>query len=835
MNGNASGSIASDLTINSLRLTAASVVNIDATRTLTLQSGGLLVTGSGATSIAGAGTLRGAAGQDLVIHQNGSQTLTIAATIADNGGATALTKTGDGMLVLSGTNTYTGHTYINGRAGGGSSTGQAILSVTSLVSSGSDNLGSSTNQIYFNNGVLRYANTTTDATTVRTVNLLSGGGTFDVQTSGRVLTLSGKITGEGLAADEGYFFGQGNLNKVGAGTLILTSGDNDYTGSTIISAGTLRLAGAGKLGGKDTYYSQVVMSAGATLELNGTNQTVGLLSGAGGSIRNSGSGTSVFTIGADNVSSNTPLWGVGAGYGGVIEDGTTGKVSLVKTGTGLQILSGNNTYTGATDVTRGNLQVGSGTGATSGAVAGAGGTTVRTGATLSGNGTVGAATALTRVQSGGMLSVGTFEQTVAQTLAINGAFLNDGVISLDVWGKGLSDRLKFNTDSSIDLNGSLILNNQSTFTAWELGDSLQLIDWGAVSLANRNINFATVDLGSLGILTEGLLWDFGRFQSTGVIRVMEDVLYGALVWDANTSTSGAQDNNGIWTTDNHWWDSNTATNTAFVNGGSVIFGAGNGAPGTVSVSVAAAGVTVKHITFQNPGSGTYDIQGPGAITLGTNSWITTNVDATIRATLAGAGGFTKAGAGTLTLLGNNTFTGISTLFSGVLEVGSTRGLGLGGAGTIVFDGGTLRHGMGIINDFSTRFGAIGGGGAVVNTNGQHITYATGFTGNGTFTKTGDGRLLLSATTNTYGGRLSWIAASSPLVRATCLAQARISPTASWCVAARRLTCLPCRMRNLQATRRSALSSTDGGWTGWVPDCELQHELVHGQSPAVLST
>ncbi|WP_265593690.1 autotransporter-associated beta strand repeat-containing protein [Verrucomicrobium sp. BvORR034] len=751
LNGNATTSIASDLTINSLRLTAASTVNIDASRTLTLHTGGLLVTGSGATTIGGAGTLRGAAGQDLVIHQNSSQTLTISAIIANNGGATALTKTGDGMLVLSGTNTYTGNTYINGRAGGGSSTGQAILSVTSLATSGFDNLGSTGNQIYFNNGVLRYANTTTDATTSRTVNLLSGGGTFDVQTSGRILTLSGKITGEALASDEGFYFGQGNLNKVGSGTLVLTSGDNDYTGSTIVSAGTLRLAGAGKLGGRNGYYSQVMMSAGAILELNGTSQTVGLLSGAGGSIRNSGAGTSVLTIGADNVSSSSPLWGVGVGFAGVLEDGTSGKLSVVKTGTGLQILSGNNTYTGATDVTRGTLQVGNGTGASSAAVAGAGGTTVRAGATLSGNGTVGSATSLTHVQSGGILSVGTFEQTAAQILAINGSFLNDGIISLDVWGEGLSDRLKFNTDASIDLNGSLILNNQSTFTAWELGDSLQLIDWGTVSLANRHVNFSNIDLGSLGILGDGLIWDFGRFQSTGVIRIMEDVLAGALRWDANTGTSGAQDGSGVWTTDNHWWNPTTAANVAFVNGSSVIFGSGSGAAGTVSV--AASGVTVNHITFQNAGSGTYTIDGPGAITLSANSWITANTDATISASMVGIGGFTKAGAGTLTVLGNNTFTGNVTLFSGVLEVGSTRGLGMGGAGSIVFDGGTLRHAMGITNDFSSRFGAIGAGGAVVDTNGQNLSYATGFTGSGTFTKTGDGRLLLTSTTNTFAGQI----------------------------------------------------------------------------------
>ena len=52
-------------TINSLRLTGASAVQIGSGNTLTLASGGLLVTGSGATSIApdsGTATLTGASG-----------------------------------------------------------------------------------------------------------------------------------------------------------------------------------------------------------------------------------------------------------------------------------------------------------------------------------------------------------------------------------------------------------------------------------------------------------------------------------------------------------------------------------------------------------------------------------------------------------------------------------------------------------------------------------------------------------------------------------------------------------------------------------------------------
>ena len=111
LSGNPSVSV-TNRTINSLRLTAASTVTITAGNTLTLASGGLLVTGSGATAITN-GTLLGAAGQDLVVIHNGTANMTISSAIADNTGATGLTKSGTGTLILSGTNTYTGVTTIN--------------------------------------------------------------------------------------------------------------------------------------------------------------------------------------------------------------------------------------------------------------------------------------------------------------------------------------------------------------------------------------------------------------------------------------------------------------------------------------------------------------------------------------------------------------------------------------------------------------------------------------------------------------------------------------------------------------------------------------------------
>jgi len=88
---------------------------------LTINSGGLLSTGTNAVAISGtAGATRLTAGNgsggayDLVVHQYNTGGLTISAVIGDNAGnATSLTKAGTQTLTLSGINTYTGNTYVN--------------------------------------------------------------------------------------------------------------------------------------------------------------------------------------------------------------------------------------------------------------------------------------------------------------------------------------------------------------------------------------------------------------------------------------------------------------------------------------------------------------------------------------------------------------------------------------------------------------------------------------------------------------------------------------------------------------------------------------------------
>jgi fibronectin-binding autotransporter adhesin len=138
------------------------------------------------------------------INTNGNDT-TISQVI---GGGGALTKDGAGRLTLTGANTYTGGTNLNG----------GILAVD-----GGGNLG--TGAVNFNGGTLEELTEGGGTTSSRDIKLGPSGGTF-IADAGTTSTLSGAITGPG------------SFTKDGIGTLILT-GNNTYSGGTTIEDGTL--------------------------------------------------------------------------------------------------------------------------------------------------------------------------------------------------------------------------------------------------------------------------------------------------------------------------------------------------------------------------------------------------------------------------------------------------------------------------------------------------------------------------------------------------------------------------------------------------------------------
>jgi autotransporter-associated beta strand protein len=228
-------------------------------------------------------------GRDLIISGNITQ------NTGAGSGAKSFTKSGNGLLAISGASTYTGMTTISGGAlaiGSGGTTGSlptssAIVDNATLAFNRSDNI---------------------NQTTVSSSSGISG--------SGGLLQM-----------------GPGNLTANVA---------NSYSGGTTISAGTLTVANASALGGKN---AGPLNANGGVLDLAGYNIEASALSGAAGVITSTSSG-SVATL---TVSQSTST-----SFTGAINDGL-GHVALDLQGSGTLMLCGTDSYTGGTTVEGGTL------------------------------------------------------------------------------------------------------------------------------------------------------------------------------------------------------------------------------------------------------------------------------------------------------------------------------------------------------------------------------------------------------------------------------------------------------------------------------------------------
>ncbi|WP_343521387.1 autotransporter outer membrane beta-barrel domain-containing protein, partial [Sphingomonas sp.] len=172
-------------------------------------------------------------------------------------GDAQLVKTDLGRLELTGANSYTGGTAVNG----------GTLRISSDA-----NLGAASGGLSFNGGTL---NTTADISSARAVDL-AGQGVFSIDAN-TTLTLSGNLTGTGL------------IGKLGAGTLVL-AGTGSHTGGMGVVQGTLlvngnyaaatgpvtlnpvaTLGGTGTIGGNVNLSGTLAPGAGGagTLTING--------------------------------------------------------------------------------------------------------------------------------------------------------------------------------------------------------------------------------------------------------------------------------------------------------------------------------------------------------------------------------------------------------------------------------------------------------------------------------------------------------------------------------------------------------------------------------------
>jgi autotransporter-associated beta strand protein len=218
---------------------------------------------------------------------------------------------------------------------------------------------------------------------------VSAGATLQIGNGGTTGSVNGTITDNGSLiynrSDDSSInsvpiSGTGSLTKLGAGTLTVLV-NNNYTGGTTISAGTLQIGNGGSIG---SMIGNIVNNAALVLNRSDTSLVVfGNISGTGTLTKltagtaflygantfTGGTTISAGTLQVGNASTTGSITGDILNNGALIFNRTdastyagnlSGSGTLTKSGTGTLSLTGASTHAGGTTITAGTLQIGSG-------------------------------------------------------------------------------------------------------------------------------------------------------------------------------------------------------------------------------------------------------------------------------------------------------------------------------------------------------------------------------------------------------------------------------------------------------------------------------------------
>jgi len=394
-------------------------------------------------------------------------------------------------------------------------------------------------------------------------------GTVNLGASTRTFTIANGSAATDMSISA-KIIGTGGLTKDGAGLMAL-SGANTYTGTTAINGGTLNVGSvetagvSGPLGVPATPANSISFGGG-TLQYSASNQF-------DYSSRFSTAASQAVSIDTNgqNVTHATNL--------------SSASGTVAKSGAGTLTFTAVNTYSGATTITGGALQIGTAS-ITTASIA-TSGTTVSATGTLAGTGSV---AGLTVVQSGGFIAPGDSAGATNNTLTLtansatalvvdNGGQIQLGVTNATLtstgfqtyWSGGSSvNALDYLTNVAtgdvalwnvapgtitdhdrINLTGAgsnLSIGTRSgetyglgsvlvsgTVTSPTIGMVFNLIDW--MALASFNGTFtngvgpngiydatSTVSAGDLDLpsLSAGFGWDTSAFQSYGVLVIVPE-------------------------------------------------------------------------------------------------------------------------------------------------------------------------------------------------------------------------------------------------------------------------------------------------------------------------
>jgi fibronectin-binding autotransporter adhesin len=739
------------------QLNVANSNAIGNTAAVTISNGATL----GVNSLEEVGSLAGAGNVSLsgLLIAGGANTTTSYSGVMS--GSSGFVKKGSGVMTLSGSNNYSGETYIVG--GTLLFTVNQATNFNNIINIGEENSTGLASTFAIGGSGLTFTNN---------INVRAGDtdtATIDAQNTTGTTTLNGTLalgkaaeiraaSGGGLAIN-GVVSGSGNLTKTGAGSATF-SANNTLTGNVDVDAGTLALSGSGSL----ATANRVNVGSNSILDISGVSgagSTLKILSeqgeNDGGSARLGGK---VLTVngGAANTTNYFNFLGLSGDTGGLTLNASSSSYKLV--------LYGASAYTGTTTVGAGTLETSAAM--QSGAFVLNGGTFTTTAAnllsdtatmtfngggfTLGGNETIGGVTVNSNttlsVNSGVNLTVGAMSGSGSLSKASSGTItfgaaasgytgetiVNNGTVRVGANNALGTGTVTINFDSgtgtrelaSTSATGYTLDNNFNLYyNAFTLGQSTggtgSLVLGGAGKTFNlgsdstETIRVVTVN-GSHTIAAEMTGGANNRFAKTGTGSI---TLSGA-----NSFSGGVQLREGTILVGNNAALGTGTFQVQFDEAGSKTIASSSGTAYTLANNVNI----YNDFTIGQASGGTGSLTFSGATQLGDEAG-TRNITAasttshTFSGVVSGVRGITKLGDGTLTLSGSsaNTYSGLTTVSAGTLNLNKASGNAIAGATTIssgavlllsasnqvdsgagdtvTLSGGTIRRGAGVSEAF----------------------------------------------------------------------------------------------------------------------------------------
>ena len=615
-----------------------------------------LVSGAGALTIgtaAGSGTVTAASsgGELVLINESTTNALTLNSVVANNTAASSLTKLGAGTLVLGGSNTFSGGSFL------GAGTLQVNLAAglgTAALTIHGGALTTASNQITLANAIALNANA----------------------------SFTGTAGGQGMRLD-GLISGAGGFSKDGSGRVSLANNSNSFTGGVTINDGILAVSQTA-LASAGSVAILGPTGGGLAVGVNGTTTLNNLSGGANGRIR-----TDFNLIGGDGARTLHVIQSVDGEFAGQTLHNAARVLTLLKSGAATLTLSGANAHQGGVIIRQGAII------ANNASALGAAGTV-----TLNDTGT-GASSTTLRLGSVTVARAITVanQGTGVTTLGANGSVASpefSGAITLakavTLDGATVTDRLTFSGgiggtgNVTIAGTGRIVFNTTANTyvgtTTVSAGSTLQLGVGGSIA-AELIPNASVVDLGFGSFLKLAKLSNnetIGGLTGTGTVRGHEAVAGAAS--SLTISNTGSHTFGGIL--ENGGASGSTLALTKSGSGTQVLAGANTFTGGT---TVAAGTLVLGHASAL--GSGPVSV-GPGAV-LDLAGFSPASNNLTLSgAGLSSAGALLNSAAGTSTLGGTLTIAAATTLGSGNITLnGSLAGafaLTKDGSGTLTLNG-----------------------------------------------------------------------------------------------------------------------------------------------------